>query len=335
MKYQTTETDKKKVKSLVSEAAVKTAAALIIYNIFTYIFSQLFILLFFFAANGYFPSDYSERASAAKLINGSTALLMLFQSAVTLCSALTLAASARAVYKIKISDIFSKTERPLAKALTYYPIAGAVNFSFTLLAVLISSFFMRFGVGLKTADFSLDVLDVKTSAAMFAYVCIVAPLCEEFVYRGLVIRLLAPFGEGAAVFVSALTFGMMHANIPQFICAFGVGLVLGYVTVKYRTVVLSVIIHSLNNFLPFLQSVINSWEDAPGAVIIIFNIFPIIITVLGLLAAALRYKKHFYRFERRTSAVSSAEKLGLIVFNPVMLMYFAVLIYETAASVVI
>lgn len=38
MKYQTTETDKKKVKSLVGEAAVKTAVALIIYNIFTYIF---------------------------------------------------------------------------------------------------------------------------------------------------------------------------------------------------------------------------------------------------------------------------------------------------------
>ncbi len=55
--------------------------------------------------------------------------------------------------------------------------------------------------------------------------CIVIPIVEELLYRGIVLqRCVAAFGERAAVFVSAAVFGLLHMNLAQFVYAavFGV-----------------------------------------------------------------------------------------------------------------
>ncbi len=87
---------------------------------------------------------------------------------------------------------------------------------------------------------------VSTTVSMFLYSAIIEPIVEELVYRGFVLRSFQKYGKMAAIVVSSVLFGVMHANIPQSMFAFGVGLVLGYVAVEY-SIVWSVVLHIINN----------------------------------------------------------------------------------------
>ncbi len=83
---------------------------------------------------------------------------------------------------------------------------------------------------------------------------IVAPVLEELIFRGLILRWLSrrwrPFW---AVLVSALAFGLVHLpNLPQVVNATVMGVVLGYIYVLCRSVWPVIIIHAVNNALAYL-----------------------------------------------------------------------------------
>ena len=74
---------------------------------------------------------------------------------------------------------------------------------------------------------------------------ILAPISEELLFRGLTLRFLRSAGVkfAAANVIQALFFGILHMNLVQGIYAFAVGLVLGYVAGKCRTVFLPILLH--------------------------------------------------------------------------------------------
>lgn len=52
-------------------------------------------------------------------------------------------------------------------------------------------------------------------------VCIVAPIYEEIIYRGIILKGLSiKYNDNLAVIVSALLFAVMHMNLHQGINAF-------------------------------------------------------------------------------------------------------------------
>lgn len=60
---------------------------------------------------------------------------------------------------------------------------------------------------------------------------ILAPLCEELIFRYFLLDRLLFWGDTTAVVISALFFGLFHTNLYQFFYATAVGLVLGYVRI--------------------------------------------------------------------------------------------------------
>lgn len=84
--------------------------------------------------------------------------------------------------------------------------------------------------------------------AMFLYVCVLGPVAEELLFRGLLLRTLAPFSKKLAIFASALLFGLFHGNLLQTPYAFVLGLVLGYCALEYR-LVWAMLLHVGNNLL--------------------------------------------------------------------------------------
>ena len=86
-------------------------------------------------------------------------------------------------------------------------------------------------------------------AAIVLGACIIGPLCEELVFRGLLAGRLARYGQKPGAFISALLFGLYHANLEQFFYAFALGLLLSYA--YYRTGLLrtSVLLHMLFNII--------------------------------------------------------------------------------------
>ena len=74
-----------------------------------------------------------------------------------------------------------------------------------------------------------------------------APVMEEFVFRRCVINHLKPYGEKAALVISALLFALFHGSVNQVFYAFGLGLVFGYIYLKTGRVRYSMILHVIIN----------------------------------------------------------------------------------------
>ena len=51
----------------------------------------------------------------------------------------------------------------------------------------------------------------------FITIALVPAFCEEFLFRGVVLSTLMPYGKSTAVVVSAVCFGLMHGNFYQFL----------------------------------------------------------------------------------------------------------------------
>ena len=89
----------------------------------------------------------------------------------------------------------------------------------------------------------------------FITVALVPAFCEEFLFRGVVLSTLMPYGKSTAVVVSAVCFGLMHGNLYQFLYTTVAGLILGAVYVITDSIWPSTIIHMLNNALSTFQTV--------------------------------------------------------------------------------
>lgn len=95
----------------------------------------------------------------------------------------------------------------------------------------------------------LEALSVDPdNLSMFLYAGILAPVAEEILFRGLILRSLMPFGKRFAIFCSAFTFGLFHGNLVQAPFAFLVGLVLGYAAVEHN-VLWAMLLHMINNLV--------------------------------------------------------------------------------------
>ncbi len=86
------------------------------------------------------------------------------------------------------------------------------------------------------------------SLSMFLYIGIAAPITEELLFRGLLLRGIAPYNKKLAVFGSAILFGLYHANPIQIPYAILVGLVLAYVTLEYN-IYWAIALHMFNNLV--------------------------------------------------------------------------------------
>lgn len=79
---------------------------------------------------------------------------------------------------------------------------------------------------------------------------IIAPVAEEFVFRGITMKLACRMTKKfwVANTIQALIFGLAHLNLVQGIYAFALGLILGYVVKKYDSLLASMIGHCVFNF---------------------------------------------------------------------------------------
>ena len=82
----------------------------------------------------------------------------------------------------------------------------------------------------------------------FLVTAIFAPIFEEWLCRGMVLRgLLTKMKPVWAIVISALFFAIIHMNPWQALNAFIIGLVMGYVYYKTGSLLLTMLIHFVNN----------------------------------------------------------------------------------------
>lgn len=97
----------------------------------------------------------------------------------------------------------------------------------------------------------------------FICVAIFAPIFEEWLCRGMVLRGLLNRGVKPfwAILFSAVFFGLIHMNIWQMIPAILLGVIFGYVYWKTRSLKLTMLMHFTNNAFALILSHVDAFKD--------------------------------------------------------------------------
>lgn len=117
---------------------------------------------------------------------------------------------------------------------------------FQVIAIVEEMLLNQFGISV------LESMEMASASAdsfsMFLYMGLAAPVVEEIVFRGVILRGLEPYGKRFAVVASAVLFGLFHGNLVQSPYAFAVGLVLGYTAMEY-SIGWAMVLHMVNNLI--------------------------------------------------------------------------------------
>ncbi len=90
---------------------------------------------------------------------------------------------------------------------------------------------------------------------------ILAPVCEEMVYRGALLGgLTKKIGAIPALILSSLCFSLMHMNPEQTVYQFCLGFVAGYLAICTRSILPSILLHATNNLIAIATSFIPTVE---------------------------------------------------------------------------
>jgi uncharacterized protein len=85
-------------------------------------------------------------------------------------------------------------------------------------------------------------------------VAILAPVIEEALFRGIIMHgFMKNYKPWYAILISALLFSLFHLNPWQMTYTFFLGILLGWLMVRTRSLPLAIIAHSLNNLLVLLS----------------------------------------------------------------------------------
>ena len=117
---------------------------------------------------------------------------------------------------------------------------------------------------------------------------IVPAICEEYLFRGAVLGLLLPFGRTTAIIGSSILFGFMHQNPLQLFYTVFMGVILGYIYVKTKSIWACMLLHFFNNLITVLEEFL---PILTGAEWIATLIDFIVLSVGAICLAALIFKK--------------------------------------------
>lgn len=109
--------------------------------------------------------------------------------------------------------------------------------------------------------------DMMAQPLGYLAIGIMAPLAEETVFRGAILRRLLEVAGGRlhwlAIALSAVLFGLVHGNNAQFVHAFLLGLLLGWMFYRTGSILPGMVLHIVNNSVAYaVYNLLPQWRDA-------------------------------------------------------------------------
>ncbi len=177
------------------------------------------------------------------------------------------------------------------------PAELGVSVPITLFATIVSSYIISYieaifsSAGVSTGSPTYPEAQTPAMIIMYIiYMTVIPAVFEELMFRGVIMTSLRRFGDGFAVVVSALLFGLLHGNLLQSINAFFLGLLLGYFAVKSGSVITAMVIHFANNLLYAAFNLILPHLSDTQANMVVAVVYGLI-AVAGIVALIVYLKK--------------------------------------------
>ena len=199
--------------------------------------------------------------------------------------------------RLKKKDMITKTKRLSLKDVGFLLLWGL---GFTLLVDGLTNLLI-FILNIYFPQLVSDYIDMMSSLyegsliIIALSVAIVGPIFEELVFRGIIFKKandIMPFY--AANIVQAILFALVHMNLIQIIYTFPVGIMLGYITMRYRSLVPAILLHILNNSISVLLVVYERTVEEPMVLSTWFRVVLALIGALVFVAGSLKIKRSTY-----------------------------------------
>jgi hypothetical protein len=118
-------------------------------------------------------------------------------------------------------------------------------------------------------------------------VAVLAPVIEELIFRGIIMHgLMRNYKPWYAIFLSGLLFSLFHLNPWQMTYTFFLGLLLGWVMIRTRSLPLAIIIHSINNLI-VLYAITYHFELSENALFMLSKKDNVLMSIMALCAGIL------------------------------------------------
>lgn len=141
----------------------------------------------------------------------------------------------------------------------------------------------------------MQTLDYKVAG--FITICILAPIFEEIVFRGIILKGMLnnpKIHPMIAILFGGIFFGFAHLNPWQFIGAGLLGCVFGYVYYRTKSLVIPMVLHAINNIISYSIMIQN--QDMEEMVFntsdyVSISIFAVLGIIMGILLYRVTQKK--------------------------------------------
>lgn len=232
--------------------------------------------------------------------------------------------------KANLSDVGSFT-KPKNKRLIFplvlmgLGVCGFSNFVTSAAGIVFQFFGFKYNV--QAYEKPTDIFGIILA---FVATAVTPALVEEFAMRGVLMGVLRKYGDGFAIIVSALVFGMMHGNLVQIPFAFILGLFFGYAVIKTGTIWTAVIIHFINNFISVCFDYLLT--DPSPAEDIFFGLFYLVLLIgIGFVGLFLFHRSDGgdFKINNNTGVLRTPEKLKKFLTTPCMIIVYGIVILES------
>lgn len=157
---------------------------------------------------------------------------------------------------------------------------------------------------------------------MVISISIIPPLVEEFLFRGVILGTLRKYGDGFAIIISALMFGLAHGNFVQTPVTFVTGLILGYMTIHFKSIIPAILLHFFNNFYVSVLTIFENYISQ-NIYILINSVAMITFFVLGfiLMVSVTRKDKDIIKIKKSNSIIPLKSKIICALTAPCTIIF--------------
>lgn len=150
-------------------------------------------------------------------------------------------------------------------------------------------------LGVETSVTKLPEKSVFGVIVVIVFVCIIPALCEEYIFRGVILKSLVPCGELFAIIISSLLFSFYHMNAEKTVYQFLAGVLFSLLAIKSNSILPSFFAHFLNNFIV----VINYYFWGLNFTFVVRIVLTVVaLIVLAITVFFLVYKSKFKKFDK-------------------------------------
>lgn len=200
----------------------------------------------------------------------------------------------------------------------------------------------------KGAEVDNVMIDLVTSVSPWVRILLMvicAPIYEELIFRKMLVTRTLKYGQGVAIMLSGLMFGLFHGNLNQFAYAFCLGLFFAFIYVKTGNIKITIGLHM---FINFIGGVFGGWllelldyeeltrlttsgagqaelmdfmmNHIPGMVIyFVYLILIFVMIVAGIVLFIVSRKK--FVLEKGQIQLPKGQRFSIVILNVGMILY--------------